>query len=172
VSWSCIIFALYCFHLQSSQSCADDGVAKQGTQDIASSGSSDVAPSQQNWAAQCLSKLSEGWTLAKITRKGDLYPEIHFKSPNLKLEFRSYSRADEFDRMLATHPEGEESAAVEYMYKVGGYVKLMNYVCDVKKHTFLQEAKVPKQTNKEVCTMFNVKLLFICLRYIYFIFVS
>ena len=86
--------------------------------------------------------------------------EIHYKSPNLKLEFKSYLRAHEFDRMLVKHAEGEEAAALEYMHEVGGYVKLMSYVCGLNKHTFLQEAKVAKQTKKEVCPMFNVNLLF------------
>eukprot|EP00804_Cyclotella_cryptica_P029472 CCRYP_011281-RE/>CCRYP_011281-RE protein AED:0.21 eAED:0.21 QI:965/1/1/1/0.88/0.84/19/194/1883 len=135
-----------------SQDDADYDGTNQCIQDINSSLSNDEASGQKGTnvreAGSDLFDLSEGWTVLKIYK--NRYTENRYKSPKLKLEFKSYCRALEFDTMQATHPQGEEAAALDYMSKVGGYRKLQSYVCALNKHVFLQKAKDATQNNEEL----------------------
>jgi hypothetical protein len=98
---------------------------------------------------ECLANLSDGWIPVEYRKKAGT--EVHYRTPELKIEFNSFKRAQEFDGLLKQHLNNEKVAIAKFMSEMGGYKKLRSYVCNLKEFPFLQETRFVNRAVRMGC---------------------
>ncbi len=133
--------------LEKQLACVTDRCNLQVAAD--SKSKSEISRELKSHANSLLPTLSFGWS--QVRRQYGNKTEVHFKSPQHNVEFRSYKGAKSFDDELKIHPKDESDALDNFIRNIGRK-KFLCIVCNLgtfKSRETSQEQSVMSNKNDQ-----------------------